>query len=242
MEDLLNRLFTDHGFNEPVSRGNALFYEKQDGKKPEYYLVNFVSPNALKGYMEGESAANVFDLFNQQTKEKQDVEKNTSLIICVQVDNIKQHIVGIKNDILLIEEDDYWFKKYIIVYSKESLPPNIDTTNFKDYFEALLTNNQLFKQYKEGMYNNEEYFLTIQLFLKLPFLNVPINSTNNYHSIEQLLEQLLTPNEMQLFYKLRELEDLYSDDYWEQLKHGCVSTTGANEIVNAFLKQFESNA
>lgn len=242
MESLLNKIFIDHGFNQPIKGSHVHFYEKKDAEKQEYYLIDFIEPLGLNNYIESDSTSEVFKLFDDQKKEKKDVEKNTSLIICVKVKNIKDEIGKIRNNILSIEEDDYWFKKYIIVYSDSSIPVITDIIDIKDYFNKLLLDNEVFTDYKNDIYLNEGYFLTIQLFLKLPFLNVPIQTQNNYRSIENILAQQLSEAELNFSNKLRSMVDVYSDEYWETLKINCATTNATNEIVKKFFDQFESNA
>ena len=242
MKELLKKIFLANGFSNPILKENAFFFETKDLKRSEYYLVDFIEGDKIKGYLEPDAMENIFTLFNDQKRERQDVEKNTSLIICVRVNSIQNDIGVIRNDILKIEENDYWFKKYVIVYSDNSLPLSIPDIDYIQHFSDLLINSDAFTQYKTNIYQNESYYLTIEMFLKIPFINVPIKETINYRSLEELLVEKLSIQETDLLYKLRLFTDIYEPALWDKIKSDSVLTSGISNSSNDFLDRFKSNA
>jgi hypothetical protein len=56
-------------------------------------------------------------IFNKKKKDLNEIEKNTSLIILLKVENLKKDFEELKNQIMRIEEDEYFFRKYIIIYN-----------------------------------------------------------------------------------------------------------------------------
>ena len=242
MKELLENIFLANGFSRPILKENAFFFEANDLKRSEYYLVDFIEGDKVKGYLESDAMENIFALFNDQKRERQDVEKNTSLIICVKVTNIQNEIGIIRNDILKIEEDDYWFKKYVIVYSDNSLPLPTPEINYIQHFSDLLINSDAFREYKTNIYQNESYYLTIEMFLKIPFINVPIKETANYRSIEELLAKKLSIQEKDLLSKLRFFTDIYEPTLWDKIKSDSVLTSGVSNSSNDFLDRFKPNA
>lgn len=242
MKELIEIVFAESGFIESGHKDSAIFYKKQDEQKKEYYLVDFINPQDLTDFMSKEKANNIFELFEEQKKQGVDIEKNTSLLLCVRLNDIKSDINVIKNDILLIEEDDFWFKKYVITYSDTSVPDAPVSGTYLEYFNQLLLDNDTFREYKNDVYLNEKYFLIIQLFLKLPFLNVPINTQNNFNTIGDILSQQLSTIEMQFALNLNSIEGLEDAEYWERLKNNCVASTDSDDLIKEFFDKFENNA
>jgi hypothetical protein len=242
MKELLKNIFAVNGFSERKINGDTYFFEAKDSKKSEYYLIDFIESDKIKGYLNTDALESVFTLFNDQKKEKQDIEKNTSLIICLRLNNIKEDIEGIRNDILRIEEDDYWFKKYVIVYSDNSLPQPTDGIDYIEYFNGLLADSERFKEYKSDIYQNEGYYLAIQIFLKIPFINVPVKITSSYRSIEDLVAEKLSATEKDLLYKLRSLSDINDPAFWEVIKSDSVLAGNGSTSINDFLDRFKPNA
>lgn len=242
MEELIEIIFTENGFVESGRKDSVIFYKKQDEQKKEYYLVDFINPEDLSDFMNKEKANNIFELFEEQKKQGVDIEKNTSLLLCVRLNNIKNDISAIKNDVLFIEEDDFWFKKYVITYSDGSVPDAPVTGTYLEYFNQFLLDNDTFREYKNDVYLNEKYFLVIQLFLKLPFLNVPINTENNFNTIEDILSQQLSTIEMQFAVNVISIEGLEDAEYWERLKSNCMANTDTDDLIKEFFDKFEHDA
>lgn len=242
MDELIEIIFNENGFIESGRKESAYFYKKKDEEKKEYYLVDFINSDDLVDFMDREKANNLLELFEEQKKLGKDIDKNTSLLLCVRLNNLKNDISSIKNALLRIEEDDFWFKKYVITYTEASLPDVPVTGTYQDYFNQFLLDNETFKEYKNDVYLNEKYFLIIQLFLKLPFLNVPINTQNNFNTIEDILERQLSTIEMQFAMHLKSIQGLDDPEYWDKLKNNSISNTDTDDLINDFFDKFELNA
>ncbi len=242
MQELIEKIFAEHDFAEAQRKDNSYFYSKKSDNDIEYFLVDFIDAEDLKGYIEGDKASNIFTLFEENRNKKNDVEKNTSLILCVKVDNIKTGIHAIKNDILAIEENDYWFKKYTIVYTDNALPaPNTETDIIEQLNKQILDSG-VFQVYKDNIYVNEQYFLTIQLYLKLPFLIVPTQSQVNYRTISEILALKLTGDDIELQEKIKDLEDIDSTEFWDTLKSSVLDTTASDDFMQQFINKFSTDA
>ena len=53
--------------------------------------------------------------------QNQKIKKNTSLFITVKVDNLEKAYNEFKNITMKIEEDEYYFRKYVIFYTEDGL-------------------------------------------------------------------------------------------------------------------------
>jgi len=96
------------------------FYYKEN---QDFFIVEDFSKDELNNFFKDKktnSLVNLLDnLKNDDSKNIfKDIEKNTSLIILLKVEKIKKDFEDLKNQIMKIEEDEYFFRKYIIVYDK----------------------------------------------------------------------------------------------------------------------------
>src|SRR5699024_722097 len=75
-----------------------------------------------------------------------------------------------KGLIFKIEEDEYFFRKYVIIYTADSIK-NINPQNdiSSTIHQILLTDNRI-NFYQQNNYSDVEFFVAMQLMIKLPFL------------------------------------------------------------------------
>lgn len=114
------------------------------------------------------------------------LEKNSSLIILVNSNDITA-IESFQSQILLLEEDQFYVKKYVIVYTATALDKIIELTT-NEQLQIEVNNKQKFKYIFENGFNieQEDYILLLQLFIKLPFLTLEFNE----HEFITLTEKL----------------------------------------------------
>jgi len=241
MKALINNIFAEHGFSR-MGGENAIFFEKDIQDRQEYFLVDFIDATQFKGYLQGEQGSEVFALFEEHKKRKKDIEKNTSLLLCIRLDTMAGDIAGLKNGILDFEENEYWFKKYTLVYTDASVPQPAEGASVMEHFNTLLLDNERFSSYKENSYADETYFLGIQLFLKLPFLAVPQHDQVNYRTISEILKDKLSEAEILFMEKLRTLEGMDAEGYWENIRAASLETGGEEEMIQAFMNKFRTDA
>ena len=114
--------------------------------------------------------------------EHENIKKNTSLFILVEVDNLKEAFKDEKfqRSILLIEEDYYYFRKFILLYTRNGVSDLQDKTTNETLFKYLESNIDAFE---EDMYFSESYFMAMEIGVKLPFFTLP-KRNDIYKSIE----------------------------------------------------------
>lgn len=100
--------------------------------------------------------------------------KNTDLVVLFNVNDLTdlyQH----EHSIFDIEEDGYSFKKHVLYFTDEE----VSTLGQKEFnqIEELLLDQESFKQYKDSPTTQSAYSLACRLFVKLPFLQVPVKET-----------------------------------------------------------------
>jgi hypothetical protein len=198
MKEILISIFKEFGFFADETSGEALFFQKEGKEKVEYYLVMFLDKKGLEQY-NSDSLTYVQQLLlaKKQAAAASDIDKNASLLICVEFDNYQGDCPRYKNMMLQIEEDEYSYKKYLLPYTAKALESFRTTETVKDQLNTLVANEENFQQFSEHIYANEAYFFAVQTFLKLPFLNLVISEDKQFITISQLLAGKLSTAELQ---------------------------------------------
>jgi len=112
--------------------------------------------------------------------------KNTDLIVLFRLENLSD-VIQFEHEIFDIEEDSYSFKKHVLYFSSSELE-KIGEQNVNE----LIKDQIAFNNYKEDPMTESEYGLVCRLFIKLPFLSVPVQEAEMEDPCEladQLLEQ-----------------------------------------------------
>ena len=153
------------------------------------------------------------------------IKKNTSLFVSVKVNNIKEVYERFKNIAMRIEEDEYYFRKYIIFTDKglNDLAPDVQ------YLLHIVQNNvddleeSLFDKFEKDMFFDDSYFIAMQLIIKLPFISLP-HSDKPFATIEDKIK-LRMESEQQVKKEQQVnqiLEWFDSDNIREQLENSDI--------------------
>lgn len=132
------------------------------------------------------------------------IDKNLSMIILLKSDG-ESDDKGIQKIISEIEEDPYYFKKNVLTYTEEQekkltfLDLNKSIVN---EIENYVGNKQKFYEFKNNSANTLElnsnlYSLISKIFIKLPFLSVPIKKERLSNLSDKIREQI---NDKDAFY------------------------------------------
>ena len=121
--------------------------------------------------------------------QNQKIKKNTSLFITVRVDNLEEDYNRFKNITMKIEEDEYYFRKYVIFYTEDGLSKiEPSTQSLLNYIQSESSENEsLFDKFENNMFFDDAYFIAMQLIVKLPFISLP-HSDNRFEVIEDRIK------------------------------------------------------
>ena len=202
METLIKTILTNNSFvfNEEIHG-----FEKE---KKSYFFTETITAEQLqeiknKTFLnESEWYHEFLSQFNEACNKENysALEKNSSLIILVNSSNITE-IERLQSQILLIEEDQFYVKKYVIVYTSNALEKISDSisneqlltaVNNKTAFQSILSNGLTQEQ--------EDYLLLLQVFIKLPFLSLKFNE-EEFVTLSEKLNTVLV-NDYSIFQKL----------------------------------------
>lgn len=100
--------------------------------------------------------------------------KNTDVVVLFELDKLAD-IVKFESEVFSLEEDGYSFKKHVLYYSKAELAllGNIDTNKLSE----LINDQSKFSLYKKSPLSESEYGIVSRIFIKLPFLSVPVDES-----------------------------------------------------------------
>jgi hypothetical protein len=188
MESLINTIFNNNNFvfNESINGYNdeskSYFFIRKIGADELEEIKNKNCLSDQTWYIE------FLSIFNENAKDPNfnSLEKNSSLLILVESSSIND-IERLQSQILLIEEDQYYVKKYVILYTPRAFT-YISGFSSNEELLAAVNNGTSFQSILSNGFNseNEHYVLLLQLFIKLPFLSLKFPE-DEYVSLQEKL-------------------------------------------------------
>lgn len=202
MERIIKKIFSESGFADSEPLSETIFFKKKQDNQQEYFLIEFVNAENLIDYFESDVFDSVISDFEKVQQKAPDVQKNTSLIICVELEELDPiSFEKYKKFIWQIEENEYWFKKNIVLYDQYSVGYFNQSSSVLSQLTKVVQNENLFDDFKDDFFTNSFYYLAIQLFIKIPFLNIPIRE-EEFENIETILKRSLTDKQLRLVSKI----------------------------------------
>ena len=100
--------------------------------------------------------------------------KNTDVVVLFRVESLAD-IVDFEYEVFSLEEDTYSFKKHVLYYSQEELAllSKMEISSISD----LIKDQNKFRLYKQSPLANSEYGIASRIFIKLPFLSIPVDES-----------------------------------------------------------------
>lgn len=180
MRDTIIKFLQNNHFNQLDTEFD--FYT--NSQNSEYFVVSQYSPDELNNFFDDDKTSQVIKEFERLSlkSEHENIKKNTSLFILVEVDNLKEAFKDekLQRSILLIEEDYYYFRKFILLYTQNGLSDLRDKETNEMLYTYLNANIDIFET---DMFFSESYFIAMEIGVKLPFFTLP-KRNDIYKSIE----------------------------------------------------------
>lgn len=181
MEKFINKLFNYYKCS--ITRGEFLNFFR---KESDYFIIKNYGLDDFENFFNSKNTKKIILDFESECKKNLEMNKNTSLLILLEVQNLKQDYEKLKTQILRIEEDVYFFRKYVILYDKKG---NIELEKKINQVDDLIKyiNQIKLTSFQKDIFKDSFLFLLIQLFIKIPFLQLEIKSQNdNFNLREQI--------------------------------------------------------
>ncbi|MBA5806650.1 hypothetical protein F9883_01950 [Morganella morganii] len=227
MNRIINNILTSNGYREidlTIKQNLAelnLFYPQKEILREEYFItVKFYNQTNESARILLESYAQEwFDLIRESGKVDQTFEKNCTLLLCHEEGNIT------RQSILMLEEDEYNFKKNVIAFTLKELDSLNDYLKLKnikcitsEFINEVINENggAVFLKFKDNNKEQENYYsLILKSVLKLPFINYQPKEKQLSNLIGDI-EASFSQNQLYIYKKLIDENEIWEDGEIEQ--------------------------
>lgn len=241
MEKILKELFLNSDFKDSYTSDDFLLYEKEN---KEYFFVSSFEEHEIKNFFRNEKTNSIIQKQNNLYEKKESIKKNSTLIIFVKTNNLKEFFEAHKNEVYRIEEDAYHFRKLVIAYTDNSIKQiNEAETKESRIFTVLKDSNRM-KAFEKELYEDEEYFLVMQLFVKLSFLKFEMDDKEFLPIRTKITNNLKNEGLYELHRRINEwISDRYSNSseeerYYQNLQEAFNNIEKDEDILLEFLDEW----
>jgi hypothetical protein len=224
MRTIISQLFAVSNFSEEELSTDATFYAPITDTEIEYYLVYYIAKDSLGNYTARHNYVSALASLKEKNATLGNIDKNTSLILCVQMEDLRADCTSFKHDLLRIEEEAFQFKHYVLPYVPTALATLSTSSTILADLNTLVNDERRFRAYFSDSYADSDYFLAIQLFLKLPFLGPFPPQTAAFQSIDQIVDQYIDLNHVRQYYAMAISDDAQKINL-EQLEQQALNVT-----------------
>lgn len=182
MNDFLKNIICEAGYSEERD-GDVKYF----GKKNEFFILKYFENEEFEDFFKSEKLDSLIEGFQSLKDGK--IRKNSSLFVLVKVDSLSEFYNNHLKNIMDIEEDEYYFRKYVILYTEEGINKLEPNTQFLlQYIQSKdLEDQSLFAKFENNMFFEEAYFIAMQLIIKLPFISLP-HASEHFKMIEDRIK------------------------------------------------------
>lgn len=188
MVNYVEKLLIDLGY----LRNKFKFFNKEGD---DFFRVDEYTELELLNYFKDEITRSATADYENLIKLDDAAKVNSAQIILVKVDDLRVFFSKHKNQLMKIEEDPYYFRKYIIVYTEESVA-GISNYSLSE-LEQFVLSDENYKYFEGDIFSMSTYFLGMECYIKLPFLTLPIRN-EKYSSLDQLISEEIDKEDQKL--------------------------------------------
>ncbi|MDI3091478.1 hypothetical protein QJ133_10085 [Priestia megaterium] len=208
MKLLLEKIFRESNFEimkniELINQKEAFIAIDRNKNRKNYYLVIFLNGSVSREIIDRE-----FVYFLPYIKEQPfytaDMDKNFSLLVCLNVEN-KELSEELQKEIFEIEEDPYDFKKYVLVYTSNEiklLKEELSSPKYRfqilfngvsPFLNEILMNTTRFSKFKnkEG---DPAYNLITNIFIKLSIFKIDSGKEKKMLNLQTFIKKEFESN------------------------------------------------
>jgi|GEM_PF-4174324 len=194
----------------------------QSQKIEDYWLVYHGSPDVLLD--EGVQS----NLLKSSKRICADdaLDKNINLLCLWKCDNFTEENIKLAH---LVEEDLYFFKKYILYYTHdemEDLYSEIQTHGINSIFREFPLKPEIFEQYKifSGYLNEGWQALLYRMCIKLTFITLSQAENEQLANLSEIIEEQIASQSLgeyeDVLEKIERINDLEADELLDSLEKG----------------------
>lgn len=234
MLNIICDLFELYNYEKIDLEQGFLFSHPNDSEKKDFWIV--IEEDDLSSVVLRQS-----DILNdcKIKYESNDLEKNASLLILWNTTG-ELELSEMKKLIMPIEENPYYFKKHVLYYSPSELEEfnsKLEDNNLSDFFSSNITNEETFRDYKKNPLQGSWRELFYRVTIKLPFINININTSSNIESLQHIINNKLeNNNDNRLIHLNNYFFELYEDLTIEQ-----IGSKEPSEIIDSLFEITEGD-
>ena len=209
MLDVLKKIFIEYNFGieDNIQAGFLALREET-----EYFFVVDYSEAELENFFECDKTDRLLEVLKKKAENYSDIRKNASVIINSKADNLERFFREHRNIIFKIEEDEFYFRKYIVVYTEDTYKQLALEKNVGKKINSILLSEEGIDEFQMNYFTNELYHVAMQLMVKLPFLTLK-QITREYIPLNQILEEEIKKKGLNDFYLCLEAFDELDCDF-----------------------------
>lgn len=205
MKELTRKIFSEGGFVlEEASAAD--FYSN---KEQEYFLTAFYTSNDIINFFDNEKTEAIITQFSNLQNSFKTAKKNTSLLIFIESNDLRNDYTELRNQIFRIEEDEYYFRKYTILYTKEMIKPWAEQYNVLIKLQQTINSIDTDK-FRLDHFDNDQHYLAIQLFIKFPWLKLETQQ-EDFQLIEATLDASIVTAKLKALDSAFDADELTAD-------------------------------
>lgn len=134
----------------------------------------------------------IANFFRESDMYVPDMDKNTSLVYCVENDISSDKVDKLK---VKIEDDPFYFKKYVFTYS------DAEANEFKklckqygqspsELIQSYILDADNFNKFKKNADNEKIYRLVSELFVKIPIIPISFKTQGEIQSVSDYMQEI----------------------------------------------------
>ena len=214
MINKINKIFQDKNFICEKKDNFYSIHKRDLNQKYEYFIIREVT--SLDNIIEKQSE--YLDLLKEHIKDKE-VEKNSTLLVCFKTDTLPL-LPELYKKILEIEENPYFFRKLVFPYTQNQLEQINDINDFEDIIKDTSKFEAFKDECKKKDLSNSLYEVISQLYIKFPFLKLPvIRETKNIILSKYKDELQETESKVLAFIEEINIDEIIEvDDFFKKLE------------------------
>lgn len=209
--DIIDELLQQNGF-EDITRvdevlqknGSFKFYAPVKDTPEQYLLIENLKSNEIPPVNEFlKSQSYIFNALDEVVN-RPGFAKNVSFLLTLETSGGEKPNELLEKFILKIEEDPYFFKKLVLLYDPKTAEVIVSECkktkqDIPKYFEHQINSIANFDSFVNG--KNAIYKLVAQLYIKLPFVSLPLKKIERSNLLAEELQQAIQDEKLEALWK-----------------------------------------
>lgn len=157
-----------------------------------FLVVSIQESDLLEEKIKDELVIDIANAFRNTAIYESDMDKNISLVYCVEKDVNSPHLAKRKVE---LEDDPYYFKKYVFSYSKtdaekfEQLCKQYGKTE-TSFVQSYILNIDNFSKFKTNYENENVYRMISDLVIKFPMIPISFEEQEEIKTVEGYMKEV----------------------------------------------------